>query len=510
MANLTSVEVKLIKSTENESSPVQSNPVLTFKTATRTGLFLGTTQINAKQLEKYIAHIPPSSNVSASPIFPIGRGTRADGTLMPTNQFELAHPNLETEKLTIFGNLICSNQRNSKGAINLNTLTLEVDNSGRRGLPANAAKGSVKIELIEAHREIEWIAGTDWQTVLLEQKEAQVTGSGEMLLRDAKNSTILTIQKESIDRNYIEGAGLSDTMLGVGKAIQDDHLPPGSFIKVDEKLEIGTYSKLNETITLTYLTRKGVHKIELLFMDSVEHNLLSGNSRGGSGLEVKIIDSLERSFIQGDTRNAQGREMRTTNDLTRAFIPHDSGGSAEHSLLKSPVTHSLITSNKSSLAFELLNAKITDQLKYRNSGSSAVHRMLSRLEVPASSILDPVEIPYLLSSCVQSGFIFGKVRNYGIERTVIKTAKWHPAFRLDESVFLWGTKSSISLDQRIILSQCKSFDEFINVERRYFSVIDEVIELGKTVSYEMKVELNPCRSFDETVHLKLAGSVTSD
>ena len=101
MANLTSVEVKLIKSTENESSPVQSNPVLTFKTATRTGLFLGTTQINAKQLEKYIAHIPPSSNVSASPIFPIGRATRADGTLMPTNQFELAHPNLETEKLTI-------------------------------------------------------------------------------------------------------------------------------------------------------------------------------------------------------------------------------------------------------------------------------------------------------------------------------------------------------------------------------------------------------------------------
>ena len=511
MANLTSVEVKLIKSTGNGSSPVQSNPVLTFKTATRTGLFFGTTQINAKQLEKYIAHIPPSSIICTTPIFPIGRATRADGTLMPTNQFELAHPNLETEILTIFGNLICSNQRNSKGVIILSTLTLEIDNSGRRGLPANAAKGSVRIELIEAHREIEWIDGTNWQTVLLEQKEAQVTGSGEMLLRDAKNSTILTIQKETIDRNYIEGAGLSDTMLGVGKAIHDDHLPLGSFIKVDEKLEIGTCSKLNETITLTYLTRKGVHKIELLFMDSVEHNLLSGNSRGGSGLEVKIIDSLERSFIQGDTRNAQGLELKTTNGLTRAFIPHDSGGSVERSLLKSQVTHSLITSDKSSShACELLSARITDQLVYRNTGSSVVHHMLSRLEIPASSILDPVEMPYLLSSCVQSGLIFGKVRDYGIERTVIKTAKWHPAFRLDESVFLWGTKSSISLDQRIILSQCKSFDEFINVERRYFSVIDEVIELGKTVSCEMKVELNPCRSFDETVHLKLAGSVTSD
>src|SRR3972149_7235324 len=234
MANLTSVEVKLIKSTENESSPVQSNPVLTFKTAARTGLFLGTTQINAKQLEKYIAHIPPSSNICATPIFPIGRATRTDGTLMPTNQFELA-PDLETEKLTIFGNLICSNQRNSKGAINLNTLTLEVDNSGRRGLPANTAKGSVRIELMEAPREIAWIPGTNWQTVPLEPKEAQVTESGEMLLRDAKNSTILAIQKETIDRNYIEGAGLSDTMLVMGKAIQDDHLPPGSFIKVDEK-----------------------------------------------------------------------------------------------------------------------------------------------------------------------------------------------------------------------------------------------------------------------------------
>src|SRR3989304_7671291 len=151
MANLASVEVKLIKSTENESSPVQSNPVLTFKTAARTGLFLGTTQINAKQLEKYIAHIPPSSNICATPIFPIGRATRADGTLISTNQFELAHPNLETEKLTIFGNLICSSQRNSKGAINLNTLTLEVDDSGRRGLlPTGAAKGSVRIELIGA------------------------------------------------------------------------------------------------------------------------------------------------------------------------------------------------------------------------------------------------------------------------------------------------------------------------------------------------------------------------
>ncbi|MFH0905008.1 MAG: hypothetical protein V1854_07500, partial [Methanobacteriota archaeon] len=157
-----------------------------------------------------------------------------------------------------------------------------------------------------------------------------------------------------------------------------------------------------------------------------------------------------------------------------------------------------------------LSARITDQLVYRNTGSSVVHHMLSRLEIPASSILDPVEIPYLLSSCIQSGNIFGKVRNYGIETTVIKTAKWHPAFRLDESVFLWGTKSSISLDQRIVLSQCKSFDESINVGSRHFLVTDEVIEIGETVSYEMEVELTPCESFDEFVHLRLVGSVALD
>ena len=139
---------------------------------------------------------------------------------------------------------------------------------------------------------------------------------------------------------------------------------------------------------------------------------------------------------------------------------------------------------------------------------------LSGIERPEFyKIINAIFIPLgtvILLISIGLGMKFGKVRNYGIERTVIKTAKWHPAFRLDESVFLWGTKSSISLDQRITLSQCKSFDEFINVERRYFSVIDEVIDLGKTVSYEMKVELNPCRSFDETVHLKLACSVTSD
>lgn len=511
MADLTSVEIRLIKSTENESSPVQSNPFLTFKTATKTGLFFGTTQINAKQLEKQIAHIPPSSNVSATPIFPICRATRADGTLMPTNQFELAHPNLETERLTIFGNLICGNPQSTKGAISLNTLILEVDDSGRRGLPVNAVKGNVvEIELIETPRETEWLAGTNWQTVLLEQKEAHVTESA-MLLRDAKDSTILIIQKETIDHNYIEGAGLSDTILGVEKAIHDDHLPLGSFIKVDEILEIGTCSKLDEKITLGYLLHEDTHEIELLFMDSVEHKLLSGNSRDGSVLEVKITDLFEHSFIQGDARNTQGLEVKITSDLARAFISHDLGGSIEHSLFRSPATHSLITSDNASLhTSKLLTAKITDQLVYRNAGNKIVYSTLLKLEIPASSILDPMEIPYSLSRCVQSGLIFGKVRDYGIESTVIKTAKWHPAFRLDESVFLWGTKSSISLDQRITVSHCVSFDESINVGSRHLLVTDEVIEIGETVSYEMEVELTPCESFDEFVHLRLAGSVGLD
>ncbi|WAM22471.1 MAG: hypothetical protein OI717_00655 (plasmid) [Candidatus Methanoperedens sp.] len=97
--------------------------------------------------------------------------------------------------------------------------------------------------MIEAPRETKWIAGTNWQTVLLEQKEAQVTESGEMLLRDAKNSTILTIQKETIDRNYIEGAGLSDTMLGVGKAIQ-------SIISLDQRIILSQCKSFDEFINV--------------------------------------------------------------------------------------------------------------------------------------------------------------------------------------------------------------------------------------------------------------------
>ncbi len=535
MADFASAELRLVKRQADTSSSLQNNPVLALNTTAKTGVFLGATARDAVLLELFRTQVALSSAVSKNPLLPLLKVTRTANTTLTGRQHGSvifafsrcqaiesnvihAAPALLTATLTgkHVGNTLPSTPR----LLGIQKAGIVSDTS-----PLVRTHLAICVGLITARgvyngirnsKELQFLTYAVSQTALPQGQAEYNLGKGILF-----HSLVAGGErpgKKQILTLYQRSASITtQTPPELMRAIKEGQMPLGSESKFDERLTIETGKSwaFDEQIILTISRAR----------EFVERELLR-SPRSASLVETHRQLELLKSVVE------------------RVFLPAGSKVGKEHSLSKSQRGQSSVETQPqlglltATMSGQFVKPERIDKLRQFSLSSSqrtgstdiantplelhiaavtgklignvlnVVMQKLPLIKAPVqdSIIVSQMDSPIPLLGGALSGAFFGSGNMYSLRELLYRTGIWIGSFRLDESVFLWGTKSSISLDLKVQLTPCRSFDESVTVERTGSITTDEIVHLGRTISCDLIVELTPCKSFDEIISLRKAGS----
>ncbi|GEM_PF-6862853 len=305
------------------------------------------------------------------------------------------------------------------------------------------------------------------------------------------------------------------------RASKEGQLIPAGESKFDESFtaEATGYKPFDEQIILT-ITRAREF-IEHLLLRSPRSESLTEPHRQ---LEL-VRASIERGFVLAGAltgkeinfykhrQNASALEAHPLLEFLRAIIsgqsvqPERTEKLRQFELAASPGIES---TGISYTALALQNAAVTGKHVGKDLSAVPQNLPLRKASVNQSSIINPINMPFSTAAGIITDTLFGSGNSYGMKELLISKGLWTGAFRFDESVHLWGTKSISALDLTVLISMCKSLDESITIERTGYISSDETIHLGKTTVCDLSLTVKPCKSLDERISLSRAGLSASD
>ncbi len=535
MPDFASAELKLIKHQADPSSPLQNNLVLALNTAAKTGVFLGATARDTVLLELFRTQVALSPVIYRSPLLTPTKAARtANATLIgkqygsvifafsrcPAIESNVIHaiPALLTATLTgkHVGNTLPSTPRPLgilKAEIVSNTSslvrTLLALSSGL--ITARGVYNSVRNTM-----ELRFLTYAVSPTALPQGQAEYNLGKGTLAHasvvggeRPGKEQILAPSQRTS--------SSITQTPPELSRAIKEGQMPMGGESKFDETLtiETGKSGAYDEQIILTISRAREFVERELLRSPRSE-------SLVETHLQFELLKSIvEKIFVQAGSRAGKEQSLSKyqrdqssveTQPQLRLLTATISGQLVKPERIEKLRQFGLSNSQRTgstdiaNTPLELRSAAVTGKLIGKDLSAVPQEFPLLRAPVQDSGIVSRMDSPIPLLGGVRSGAFFGSGNLRGLRELVYNTGMWIGSFRLDESVFLWGTKSSIELDLKVQLTPCRSFDELVTVERTGSIAADETVHLGRTISCDLIVELTPCKSFDEIISLRRAGS----
>ncbi len=535
MPDFASAELRLVKHQPYPSSPLQNNLVLALNTAAKTGVFLGATARETVLLELFRTQVALSSAVSDTPLLLLAKAIRTANTTLtgkqhgsvifafsrcPAIESNLMHaaPVLVTATLTgkHVGNTLPSTPRPfniQKVEIVSNTSPLVRTLLALSGglITARGVYNSIIIG-----KELPFLNYPVFQTALQQGKAEYDLGKGTLAHasvvgreRPGKEQILAPSQRISSE--------ITQTLPELFRAIKEGQMPLGGESKFDERLtiETGKSGAFDEQIILTISRAREFVERELLrsprseslvethqqldlLKSIVEKIFVLASSRVG---KEQSLSKSQRDQSSVETQPQLG--LLTAAISGQLVKPERIEKLKQFGLSNSRRTGSTDISN---MPLELRSAAVTGKLIGKDLNVVPQEFPLLRAPVQDSGIVSQMDSPIPLLGGVLSGSFFGSGNMRGLRELVYNTGMWIGSFRLDESVFLWGTKSSVALDLKVQLTPCRSFDELVTVERMSSIAADETVHLGRTISCDLIVELTPCKSFDEIISLRKAGS----
>lgn len=535
MADFASAELRLVKHQADPSSPLQNNSVLALNTAAKTGVFLGATARDTILLELSRAQAALSSAISKNPLLPLLKVTRtANITLAgsqhgsvifaysrcPTVEDSTAHvaPMLMTAALTgkHVGNTLPSTPKPfniQKAEIVSNTFSLV---RTLLALSAGLITARGVYNDIRIGKELRFLTYAVFQTSLPQGQVAYNLGKGTLAHaivvggeRPGKEQILASSRRTS--------SAITQTPPELLRATKEGQMPLGGESKFDERLtiETGKSGAFDEQIILTISRARQFVEREL-------HRSQRGESLVETHRQLELLKSVvEKTFVPSGSnvgkeqslsksqRDQSSVETQPQLGLLTAAI---SGQLVKPERLEKLRQFELSSSQRTgstdiaNTPLELRSAAVTGKLIGKDLSAVPQEFSLLRAPVQDSGIVSQMNSPIPLLGGALSGAFFGSGNMRGLRELVYNTGIWIGSFRFDESVFLWGTKSSAALDLKVQLTPCRSFDELITVERMSSIAADEIVHLGRTISCDLSVELTPCKSFDEIISLRKAGT----
>ncbi len=535
MVDLTSAELRLVRHQSSLSSPLQNNQVLALNTAEKTGVFLGATARDTVLLELLRTQVALSSEVSKNPLLPLLKATWTANTTLTGRQYGSvifafsrcrtiesnvmhAAPALVTAALTAkhVGNTLPSTPRllgiQKAGIVSDTSPLVRTHLSISVGLiTARGVYNSVRIG-----KELQFLTYAVSQTALPQGQAEYDLGKGTLAHasvvggeRPGKEQILSPSQRTS--------SAITQTAPELLRAINEGQMPPGGESKFDEKLTIETGKSwaFDEQIILTISRAREFVERELLRSPRSE-SLIETH------LQFELLKSIvEKTFVLASLRAGKEHSLSKyqrdqssveTQPQLGLLIAAISGQLVKPERIEKLKQFGLSSSQRTgstdiaNTPLELRSAAVTGKLIGKDLSAVPQEFPLLRAPVQDSGIVSQMDSPIPLLGGVLSGAFFGSGNQRGLRELVYNTGMWIGSFRLDESVFLWGTKSSAALDFKVQLTPCRSFDELVTVERIGSIAADETVHLGRTISCDLVVELTPCKSFDEIISLRRAGS----
>jgi hypothetical protein len=534
MPDFASAELRLVKYQADPSSPLQSNLVLALNTAAKTGVFLAATARDTVLLKLFITQAAFSPIISSSPLLTLTQVVRTANAALTGNQYGSvifvysrcpviesnamhATPALGTATLTgkHIGNTLPSTPRLlgiQKAEIVSNTSLLE---RMLLAISFGLITATGVYNEIRIGKELRVITHAVSQTALSQGVEYDL-GKGilvhslvaggerhgkEQILAPCQRSVSETIQ--TLPELLI--AAKEGQLIPCGESKFDERLTieTGKSWSFDEQI-ILTISRAREFVERELLRSQGseslveIHQQLELLKSIVEKTFLPANSIAG---KEQSLSKSQRDQFSVETHPQLG--LHTAAISSQLVKPERIEKLRQFGLSSSQRTGSEDIANT---PLELHSAAVTGKLIGKDLNAVPQEFPLLRAPVQDSGMVSQIDSPIPLLGGVPSGAFFGSGNLRGLRELVYNTGMWIGSFRLDESVFLWGTKSSIALDLKVQLAPCRSYDEMVTVERTSSIAADEIVHLGRTISCDLFVELTPCKSFDEIISLRKAGS----
>ncbi len=535
MQDFASAELRLIKHQADPSSPLQNNLVLALNIAAKTGVFLGATARDAVLLELFRTRTALSPVISSSPqLIPTKAVRTANATLIgkqygsvifafsrcPTVKDSTAHaaPMLMTAALTgkHVGNTLLSTPRL------LDVQKAEIVSSTS---PLKRTLLALSVGLITAMgvyngirigKELQFLTYAVSQTALPQGQAEYDLGIGTLAHasivggeRPGKEHILSPSQRTS--------SAITQTPPELLRATKEGQMPLGGESKFDERLTIETGKSwaFDEQIILTISRAREFVERELL-RSSRSESLVETHQ------QLEVLKSIvEKIFMPASSRAGKEQSLSKsqrdqssveTQPQFRLLSAAISGQLVKPERIEKLRQFGLSNSQRTgstdiaNTPLELRSAAVTGKLIGKDLSAVPQEFPLLRAPVQDSGIVSKMDSPIPLLDGVLSGAFFGSGNERSLRELVYNTGMWIGSFRLDESVFLWGTKSSAALDLKVQVTPCRSFDELVTVERMSSIAADETVHLGRTISCDLIVELTPCKSFDEIISLRKAGS----
>ncbi len=535
MVDFASAELKFIKYQADPSSPLQNNPVLALNTAIKTGVFLGATARDTVLLELFRTQVALSSAVSENHLLLLAKTIRTANTTLTGRQLgsvifafsrcqaiesNVIHtiPALVTATLTgkHVGNTLPSTPR----PLGIMKAGIVSDTS-----PLVRTLLAISTSLITARgvyngirngKELQFLTYAVSQTALPKGQAEYDLGTGTLDhasvvggVRPGKEQILAPSRRTS--------SAITQTPPELSRAIKEGQMPLGGESKFDERLtiETGKSGAFDEQIILTISRAREFVERELLRSPRSE-------SLVETHLQFEILKSIvEKSFVPASLRAGKEQSLSKyqrdqssveTQPQLRLLTATISGQLVKPERIEKLRQFGLSNSRRTGSTYivntslELRSATVTGKLIGKDLSAVPQEFPLLRAPVQDSGIVSQMDSPIQLLGGMLSGALFGSGNQRGLRELVYNIGMWIGSFRLDESVFLWGTKSSAALDFKVQLTPCRSFDELVTVERTSSIAADEIVHLGRTISCDLIVELTPCKSFDEIISLRKAGS----
>jgi len=535
MQDFASAELKLVKHQADPSSSLQNNLVLALNTAAKTGVFLGAAERGTVLLELSRAQAALSPAVSKNPLLSPLKATRTANTTLagkqhgsvifafsrcPAIESNVIHaaPALVTATLTgkHVGNTLPSTPRPfniQKGGIVSDTSPLV-----RTVLAISAGLITARgvYNDIRIGKELRFLTYAVSQTALPQGQVEYTLGIGTLVHaivvggeRPGKEQILASSRRTSSE--------ITQTPPELLRAIKEGQMPQGGESKFDERLTIETGKSwaFDEQIILTISRAREFVERELLRSPRSE-------SLVETHLQFELLKSIvEKIFVPAGLKVGKEQSLskyqRDPSALEnqpqlRLLTAAISGQIVKPERIEKlrqlglSISRQTGSTDTAYTSLELRSAAVTGKLIGKDLNAVPQEFPLLRAPVQDSGIVSTMDSPIPLLGGALSGALFGSGNQRGLRELVYNIGIWIGSFRFDESVFLWGTKSSAALDLKVQLTPCRSFDELVTVERMSSIAADETVHLGRTISCDLIVELTPCKSFDEIISLRKTGS----
>ncbi len=535
MPDFASAELRLVKHQADPSSPLQNNLVLALNTAAKTGVFLGATARDTILLELSRSQAAISSAISENPLLPLLKATRAANTTLAGRQHgsvifafsrcqaiesNVIHAAPALVAATLTGKHVGNTLPSTPGLLGIQKAEIVSNTSPLVRMLLAISSGLITARgvynSVRNSKEVQFLTHAVSQTVLPQGQAEYNLGKGTLAHasvvggeRPGKEQILASSQRTS--------SSITQTPPELLRAIKEGQMPLGGESKFDERLTIETGKSwaFDEQIILTISRAREFVERELLRSPRSE-------SLVETHLQFELLKSIvEKFFVPTGSRVGKEQSLsKYQRDqssvetqpqfrlLTAAIFgqlvkPERIEKLRQFGLSNSRRTGSTDIANT---PLELRSAAVTGKLIGKDLNAIPQELLLLRSPVIDSGIASLMDSPIPLLSGVLSGAFFGSGNERGLRELVYNTGMWIGSFRFDESVFLWGTKSSVALDLKVQLTPCRSFDELVKVERTGSIAADETVHLGRTISCDLIVELTPCKSFDEIISFRKAGS----